>query len=279
MMSETEDDNPADEQTTTTREHTVEGEIFSEIPDNWTGVAPFQNGDLYRIPETDSYVEVETNVYPNNEEHEVHRVGDLESGIAHDMDHDALKDELEKTRELHEDGELRYSDAEAEKILEALELLDEHWDRFSDEHERLFTNAAIDYLIDSYETERVSQHSGYDSKRGFVPDPYYPVDTDLLTILRDLDRDDLLDVTDELTSLLQDGGVLPSDPELRLTVESDYEKNLLGLIEAGCSTAAAVDYLQTVVGDKTHTEWADCRGVDQSTVSGNVSAALDQIQH
>jgi hypothetical protein len=54
--------------------------------------------------------------------------------------------------------------------------------------------------------------------------------------------------------------------------------HIQALTEAGCSPAEAVDYLMTVVLEKTQTEWAQTREKDQSTVSQNVRQAKQKLK-
>lgn len=80
---------------------------------------------------------------------------------------------------------------------------------------------------------------------------------------------------------LRDAGLLPSYYRFTLTLDDspiEMEYYVRGLIEAGASPAEAVDYYMTEVEDLTQTAWADERGVDQSTVSGNVSQAKEEFK-
>lgn len=56
-----------------------------------------------------------------------------------------------------------------------------------------------------------------------------------------------------------------------------HEARLLELFEAGLSASEAVDYLNTVEGDYTQTNWAWHRDVSQATVSENVSKAKRKL--
>lgn len=82
-----------------------------------------------------------------------------------------------------------------------------------------------------------------------------------------------------------DGSVLlsalPDDAEAELLAnyESDAERqDLADLIDAGCSSAEAVDYLMTHRTPVTQVEWAERRGITQQTVSENVSKARDKLR-
>lgn len=60
-------------------------------------------------------------------------------------------------------------------------------------------------------------------------------------------------------------------------MESDTDGPIVGLIESGCSPAEAIDYHAVEQRGLTQTEWADHRGVDQSTVSENVAKAREKL--
>jgi len=80
---------------------------------------------------------------------------------------------------------------------------------------------------------------------------------------------------------LRDADLLPSYYSFELTLNDSaicMEYYIRGLIEAGASSAEAVDYCMVEVKDMTQTAWAEERGVDQSTVSGNVSQAKEEFK-
>lgn len=56
-----------------------------------------------------------------------------------------------------------------------------------------------------------------------------------------------------------------------------YAERHRELLESGLSSSEADDYLNTVEGEFTQTRWASRRGVDQSTVSENVSKAREKL--
>jgi len=55
------------------------------------------------------------------------------------------------------------------------------------------------------------------------------------------------------------------------------EQRVQELLALGLSTSVALDYVNTVEGDYTQTQWSTIRGVDQSTVSENVSKARRKL--
>lgn len=59
--------------------------------------------------------------------------------------------------------------------------------------------------------------------------------------------------------------------------EENIRFEIAYLTERGCSMAEALDYWACEMRDAGQTEWARRRGVNQSTVSGNVNDARDQI--
>jgi len=80
---------------------------------------------------------------------------------------------------------------------------------------------------------------------------------------------------------LGDAGLLPSHYKFELVLDDsaiDMEYYTRGLVEAGASPVEAVDYHMVEIVGMTQTAWADERGVDQSTVSGNVSQAKGVLQ-
>lgn len=52
---------------------------------------------------------------------------------------------------------------------------------------------------------------------------------------------------------------------------------LVGLVKRGCSAAEALDYYMAEVGPYNQTEWAEVRGVSQSTVSQNIQKAREKM--
>jgi len=79
----------------------------------------------------------------------------------------------------------------------------------------------------------------------------------------------------------RDTDLLPSYHSFKLTLDNsgiDMGYYTRGLIEAGASPAEAVDYYMVEIADMTQTAWANERGVDQSTVSKNVSQATEEFK-
>lgn len=52
---------------------------------------------------------------------------------------------------------------------------------------------------------------------------------------------------------------------------------LVGLIERGCTPAEALDYYMVELGPHTQTSWAAIRGINQSSVSENISKAREKL--
>lgn len=52
---------------------------------------------------------------------------------------------------------------------------------------------------------------------------------------------------------------------------------LIGLVQRGCSAAEALDYYMAEVGPYNQSEWAEVRGVSQSTVNQNIQQAREKM--
>lgn len=247
------------------------GEHLWTIPDNWEqrvrikGAAEARYA-IYHIPETD----VDVTVSVPNKNHlvdawyGVRSVGELDVSYADDCDWDVLEAALDN-----------YGDEIDDDARDALEDLL----RRSNIFERRLASE-----VDDWAEEALLGHStGTVSLQGWTVDPWgdHPFDDDghLLGEFLSISGETLGDVRRELSNI---GSVVPSYPEVRVSVDDSGQSpdgfGTRALIEAGCSPSEAIDYHNVEVLGLSQSEWADVRGRDQSTVSGNVKAAKRQIK-
>lgn len=180
-------------------------------------------------------------------------------------------------RQLANDYEEEYDADGAEDDAKVIQEIARNWDLVEDDL-RLATEWVRDDGFDQMQPGDQPVHADRDwqiefhQNRIFRPGKAIKQAVDLFD-----DESQLSVILDEL----RDADLLPSYYSFELTLDDssiDTEYYVRGLIEAGTSPAEAVDYYMVMVKDITQNEWAEEHGVDQSTVSGNVSQAKGEVK-
>jgi hypothetical protein len=93
---------------------------------------------------------------------------------------------------------------------------------------------------------------------------------------------ELMQDSEEIAAHTHDDGAvllsaLSDDAESELLETFEPMGDIERLIRAGCSPSEAVDYLMVEERGYTQSAWADVRSIGQSSVSGNVAGAKDEL--
>lgn len=254
----------------------VEGEKRWTIPSNWekklTVKEDMINYGIYHIPETgvDVKVSESTNDHLVDCWYGVRQVGEF--NVEYSSKNDKRLDQGALSRR-PEEGVSKA----AEGVLDTLANEDSYaWKKFVREYKKsvnMFAQEVYDSSIAGRRNE-VPRMSGWTFKPGGDTWELQPIVKEACTIPRE--------VTKEVASVLTSVSCCPLYPEFRVGVNTDGRLpegyHITALIEAGCSTAEAVDYYQTEIVGRGQTEWAKVRNKDQSTISGNVSSAKRNLK-
>lgn len=253
------------------RTHVAPSEKLWSIPSNWeqtyriTGVEN-RVWHIYRIPETD--IEVKVDVPRNNHLvdawYRVTAVGESVVKYAGDLDRDAARQTLEQAADSGE-----FDDIVIEGLRDLVEK-DYRWSAFV---------RAFEESIEEFGPEALHQGRGDEPALVSVDgtDPWgdhYVIDDLVDHVIGPVVENDW-SVVREIESLLQEDAV-PVYPRVRVSMDSsdvgaDYR--IRALIQTGCSPTEAIDWYYVKVEGLSQTEWANERGCDQSTVSGNIRQA------
>ena len=247
----------------------VEGEQLWAIPENWEHRAQIDGAGeryygIYHIPETgvDVLVTRPVNCHLVDKWFGVKQVGELTAEYDDEWDWAAVEraaeyDAVDDTTAEH----LRTLVARQDRVERTMA---ERINQFADE-------AALEPQYDDYPIS-------YD---GWEWDAW----GDTVTEEGELVAADVLGIEgQELNGVLTElehEKAIPHYPTLRIdVVEADLPEDyhLRALAEAGLSGAEAMDYLGVEIHGHSQTEWADRRGIDQSSVSKNVSQAERKLQ-
>jgi len=257
-----------------TVERPIPGQKLWTIPDNWEKYVHSKRDNiaygLVYVPGSDTWarVSIPTNNWLTDAWYSVKAVGELsvepvgELGSSYDVRHFA--DEYEE----------KYNGEGIEEEAEAIREMASNWEVVEENLCRATEWVRGDGL---YEMGPGSQsiHADRDWQIEFHQDRIFRPGEALKQAVDLSEYDIRLSV---IFDELRDADLLPSYYRFELTLDnSDIDMGYYtrGLIEAGASPAEAVDYHMVEVEDMTQTAWADERGVDQSTVSGNVSQAKE----
>jgi len=261
----------------TTVKRPIPGQKRWTIPENWEQRVYSKRDSiaysLYYVPESDVWarVSIPTNDWLTDAWYRVKAVGDLnvepvgELGSSYDV------------RQLANEYEEKHNADGVEEDAEAFREIADNWD-IVEEDLRLTTEWVRDEGLDEMQPGDQPIHADRDWQIEFHQDRIFRPGEALKQAV-DLSEYEipLSVIFDEL----REAGLLPSHYSFELVLDDssiDMEYYVRGLIEAGASPAEAVDYYMVEVEDLTQTAWAEERGVDQSTVSGNVSQAKDEFK-
>jgi len=256
-----------------TIEHPVPGQKLWTIPDNWEKRVHSKRDSiaygLFYVPGSDVWIEVSipTNDWLDGAYYRVKSVGHLNVEPVGDL---ASSYEIRKHAS---DYEERHDAEGVEEDAELLRRIADNWDVI-EEDLRLTTEWVRDEGLDEMQPGDQPIRTDRDWQIEFHQDKIFKP---LRALGEGIDFDEYDIPASALLEELRDVG-LPSHYSFELTLDDsdiDMEYYTRGLIEAGASPAEAMDYYMVEVADMTQTAWAEERGVDQSTVSGNVSQAKE----
>lgn len=260
-----------------TIEHPVPGQKLWSIPDNWENRIHSKRDsiayELFYAPESDTWarVSIPTNDWLTDAWYSVKAIGDLsvesvgELGSSYDV------------RRLADEYEEKYDAEGVEEDAEVIRKIASNWEVVEEDLRRTI-EWVRDEGLDKIQVGDQPIRTDRDWQIEFHQDRIFRPRKALKQAIN-LSEDDIpLSV---IFDKLRDAGLLPSHYSFELTLDDSdigMEYYTRGLIEAGASPAEAVDYYMVEVEDMTQTAWADERGVDQSTVSGNVSLAKEEFK-
>lgn len=255
-----------------TVERPVPGQKRWTIPDNWEKRAVSKRDTiaygLFYVPDSDVWarVSIPTNDRLVDAWHRVQAVGNLNAKPAGKI---GSRHEIIEFANEYED---RYDAEGVEDEAEVIREIAKNWEVVEKE-----LDMATDWVCpDGLDHIRVGDQP-ISTDEDWVIEFYDMIFRPEEALERVVDLPDdiqLSIILDELADLL------PDRYRFELTLDDssiDMEYYIQGLIEAGVSPAEAVDYYMVEVKGWTQTEWADKRGVDQSTASGNVSQAESKL--
>jgi len=256
-----------------TVERPIPGQKLWTIPDNWENRVHSKRDSiaygLFYVPESDTWarVSIPTNDWLTDAWYRVKAVGDLDVEPV---------GELASSYELRQHADDYEEDHNVEPAKEDAELLRKIADNWSvvEEDLRLTTEWVREEGLDEMQPGDQPIHADRDWQIEFHQDKIFKP---LRALGESIDFDEYDMPASALLEELRDVG-LPSHYSFEVTLDDsaiDMEYYTRGLIGAGASPAEAVDYYMVEIVDMTQTAWAEERGVDQSTVSGNVSHAKE----
>lgn len=254
------------------RSATIPEERLWTVPDNWSPKLEVEgnagrNYTVYWIPDPEVHVLVSVPVLVDADEawYGVESVGELQLTLDDTLDQYELSAALS---DIESEGDYD------EEVVEALRRTERQWLIFKRDYRGHFDEHAPEAFWDAIEGDTTPRIDGW------TVDPWdgsFDV-TPLLEQEFDIDER----VSTAVAELLVDVGAIPDAPSVELTVEEDVTLpdgfNIQGLIEAGCSPAAAVDYATVVRSERPLRGWAETRSVEPDTVGDNVREARQQLQ-
>jgi len=255
----------------------IPGQKLWSLPDNWDKKAVSEQEaiayGLFYVPDSDvwTHVSIPTNDWLVDAWYYVNGVGDI------DVDPVGNLGSSYDVRQFANEYEEKYGSEVAEEDVEAIREIASSWDIVEEE---------LELTIDWVQHDGIEQmqsgdqpihadsdwHIEFHQERIFRPGEMIKQCVDLTEY-----KIPLSVILDEL----RDADLLPSPYDFELLLDEsavDMEYYIRGLIEANMSPAEAVDYYMIELMGMTQTGWAEKRGVDQSTVSGNVNQAKDKLQ-
>lgn len=259
-----------------TIERPIPGQKLWTISENWEKRVHSNRDNiaygLFYVPESDTWarVSIPTNDWLTDAWYRVEAVGSLDVEPV---------GELASSYELRQHADDYEEDHNVESAKEDAELLRKIADNWSvvEEDLHLTTEWVRDEGLDEMQPGDQPIHADHDWQIEFHQDEIFKP---LRALGEGIDFDEYDIPVSALLEELRDVG-LPSHYSFELTLDDsaiDMEYYTRGLIEAGASPAEAMDYFMVEVEDMTQTAWAEERGVDQSTVSGNVSRAKEAFK-
>ena len=254
------------------RSATIPEERLWTVPDNWSPKLEIEGDDgrdyaVYWIPDPEIHVLLSVPVSVDADEawYGVESVGKLRLTLDDTLDQYELSAALS---DIESEGDYD------EGVVEALRRTERQWLIFKRDYRSHFDERAPEAFWDAIEgngTPRID---------GWTVDPWdgsFDV-THLLEEALDIDEG----ISTAVAELLVDVGAIPDAPAVEVTVDEDVTFpdcfDLQGLIEAGCSPAAAVDYAMVVRSEGSLRGWAETRNVDPDTVGDSVREARQQLQ-
>jgi hypothetical protein len=254
----------------------VPGQKLWTIPDNWEKRVHSKRDSiaygLFYVPEPDVWakVSIPTNDWLTDAWYRVSVVGDLAVEPVGEL---ASSYELRQHAREYEE---KHDVEQAEKDVELLRKIADNWDMV-EEDLRLTTEWVRDEGLDEMQPGDQPIRTDRDWQIEFHQDRIFKP---LRALGERIDFEEYDIPARALLDELRDVG-LPSHHSFELALDDSdigMEYCVRGLIEAGASPAEAIDYCMVEVEDMTQTAWAEERGVDQSTVSGNVSQANGEFK-
>ncbi|WP_135306345.1 hypothetical protein [Haloarcula amylovorans] len=244
----------------------VPGQQLWTIPDNWDERARIKGNAeeryaIYSIPETgvDVLLQVAHKNHLVDAWHSIQSIGQLSVTYADSCDWDELADVIAAVQGI---------DAVDEFVVDALDRLARRSGRFEREFADAVDELAEDALFRSSHGDTVRLDTWTSEPWGDTFDV-----EDLVGDILGIDGETLEGVMRELN----EANIIPRYPTVRIDVDDGEglpdEFYLRGLIQAGCSPPAAVDYLMTEIEGLSQTEWATERGKAQPSISNNVTKA------
>ena len=260
-----------------TRDRVVPGQQLWTIPDNWEQEIISKRDTIryaiYHIPESDVYVKLSepTNDHLVDAWYQVKAVGELDAAPVGEL---ASAHEL---RQFADEYAEQHDIAPAEADADAMRTWADNWEVVEEDLQRAVEwvrDEGIDELRSVGQRKRTiyadeQWHVAFDGERVWRPSE---------CISREFDVDDV--PVHEIITQLKDADLIPDYYRFELSIDNsaismDYA--LRAVIEAGASPSEAIDYCMTKIAGLGQTDWAAERGVDQSTISGNVSKAKSRL--
>jgi len=252
------------------RQRVVPGQQLWTIPSNWEFKVRSRRDNIaygiYYIPESDTYVKVSI---PTNDRlidawYGVKAVGDLELSTVGEL---ASKDDVYRLA-----NEFKRDEPE---LYEALRQVAHNWDVVEKEFE-----IGLEYVED--EARWDNNHDQPVS----VGDDWKIVFDQYIVHIREC-LEEVIDTLQfsfdfsHLTSEIDHAGLLPKEDRVKIGIDDSstgMESHMRALIEAGCTPPEALDYYYVEIDGVSQNWWATQRGVDNSTVSRNVTKARRKIK-
>jgi hypothetical protein len=246
----------------------VPGQQRWTIPDNWEARVRAEGRTIYYVPESDVFAKVATpaKCHLVDAWYRVVSVGELT------VDTVGTLGESHEVRELADEYE-EYDIEQADDDAAAFRAVADQWDAVETDVEMAtewVRDEGIDQLraagkpVPADRTGQIEFHSDR------IIRPAEALDLSVFEIPTDVVLDDL-----------RDAGLLPDYYRFEIGVDDSavgMEYVTRGLIEAGATNAAAVDYYMVEIVGMSQTEWAAERGVSQSTVSESVAQAVKALE-
>lgn len=260
-----------------TVERPVPGQKLWTIPDNWEQRIHSKRDSiaygLFYIPESDTWarVSIPTNNWLTDAHYNVKAVGELdvepvgELGSSYDV------------RQLANGYEEKYDGDGVQNDVEAIRKLANNWDVIEEEL-RLATEWVRDEGLDEMQAGDQPIHADRDWQIEFHQNRIFRPGEVIKQVVDFSEYEIPLSV---IFDDLREVDLFPSYYSFELTLDDsaiDMEYYTRGLIETGASPAETMDYYMVEIAGMTQTAWANERGVDQSTVSGNVRQAKEEFK-